>query len=525
MIKLTFQLTIALCFLFIGCTPSNKKETSSASINYASDYEAPIFADSLRIEKARAVFPVVDKIFQDHLLKNHFPSIAFGVVIDGALVYSNAFGTSNIESKIAASTSTQYRIASMSKSFTALAILKLRDEGKLSLTDPVSTFIPEVANIEDLTSDSPTLTIANLLTMSAGFPEDNPWGDRQLADTNEDLINLVKQGISFANSPGLNYEYSNLGFALLGNIISKVSGTSYQQYITENILKPLQMNEAKWEYTEVPKEKLALGYRWENGQWNEEPILHDGSYGAMGGLICSVEDFSKYLIFHAAAWPPRSESESPIINRSSLREMHQLQKLGALFPNNKNRNGEPCPIVSGYGYGLGYRQDCNGTVTIRHGGGLPGYGSEWRFLPDYGIGIVSLSNLTYGGLGAANAKALDTLIYLAKLKPRNLPPSRTLMQKQKEIVEVIQSWQNNKLGIFAENFFLDQSLDAWKQASSKLLSESGKLMLVSPIIPENQLRGTFIIECEMKNIEVFFTLTPEHSPLIQQLDVTLLDKK
>jgi hypothetical protein len=199
--------------------------------------------------------------------------------------------------------------------------------------------------------------------------------------------------------------------------------------------------------------------------------------------------------------------------------------LGALFPNNKNRNGEPCPIVSGYGYGLGYRQDCNGTVTIRHGGGLPGYGSEWRFLPDYGIGIVSLSNLTYGGLGAANAKVLDTLIYLAKLKPRNLPPSRTLIQKQKEIVEVIQSWQNNKLGIFAENFFLDQSLDAWKQSSSKLLSESGKLMLVGPIVPENQLCGTFIIECEMKNIEVFFTLTPEHSPLIQQLDLTLLDKK
>jgi hypothetical protein len=114
---------------------------------------------------------------------------------------------------------------------------------------------------------------------------------------------------------------------------------------------------------------------------------------------------------------------------------------------------------------------------------------------------------------------------LAKLKPRNLPPSRTLIQKQKEIVEVIQSWQNNKLGIFAENFFLDQSLDAWKQSSSKLLSESGKLMLVGPIVPENQLCGTFIIECEMKNIEVFFTLTPEHSPLIQQLDLTLLDKK
>ncbi len=518
-------LIFSVVVLILGCSKTNPTEQSSPSQKFVASYKPPYFTDSLRKEKVKIAFGAIDKIFQEHAAKNHFPGIAYGIVVDNELVYSNASGLANIDSKTLASTTTNFRIASMSKSFTALSILKLRDEGKLSLTDPVSKFIPEIASVEYLTHDSPALTIENLLTMSAGFPEDNPWGDRQLADTNEDLINLVKQGISFANVPSLHYEYSNLGFALLGNIITKVSGQPYQKYITENILKPLQMNEAKWEFTEVPKDKLALGYRWENEQWKEEPILHDGSYGAMGGLICSVEDFSKYLIFHLSAWPARNDEESPIVKRSSMRAMHQLHKLGSLQTKNKSINGQPCPAVTGYGYGLGYRMDCNGIVTVRHGGGLPGYGSEWRFYPEYGIGVVSLSNLTYGGLGTTNSRALDTLIQLAQLKPRAIPASDILLQRQKEIVQVLQNWSAEKQTIFAENFFLDQSLESWKEFSSKLFSEAGKVVRVSTITPENQLRGTFIIEGEKKDIEVFFTLTPEHSPLVQQLDLRVIEKE
>jgi hypothetical protein len=202
-----------------------------------------------------------------------------------------------------------------------------------------------------------------------------------------------------------------------------------------------------------------------------------------------------------------------------------LHKLGSLQTKNKSTNGQPCPAVTGYGYGLGYRMDCNGTVTVRHGGGLPGYGSEWRFDPEYGIGVVSLSDLTYGGLGTPNARVLDTLIQLAQLKPRTIPASDILLQRQKEIVEVLQGWSTDKQTIFAENFFLDQSLESWEESSSKLLSEAGKIIRVSEIIPENQLRGTFIIEGEKKDIEVFFTLTPEHSPLVQQLDLSVIEKE
>ncbi|MBK5280211.1 MAG: beta-lactamase family protein [Bacteroidia bacterium] len=518
-------LHLLACLSLIGCDSKDTANVSSPEVFFSNDSKAASFTDKDRLEKLNAAFPVVDKIFKDQFEKNHFPAVAYGIVADGQLVYSNSFGISNIPLQTPATTKTDFRIASMSKSFTAVAILKLRDEGKLSLQDPVSKFIPEMSNVKYLTQDSRPITIEHLLTMSTGFPEDNPWGDRQLDDTDEELIELIEQGISFSNAPGVTFEYSNLGFGMLGKIVSSASGKPYQQYIAENILIPLGMNDARWEYSDVPEEQLAIGYRWEDEQWKEEPFLHDGAYGAMGGLICSIEDFSKYIQFHLSAWPPRNGEDSPILNRNSLREMHQLQRISGLFPNNKNRNGDLCPIVSGYGYGLGYRRDCNNLVSIRHGGGLPGFGSEWRFFPELGVGIVSLSNLTYGGLGSTNAKALDTLIYLANLKSRTQPVSPILLQRQKEIMELLPSWPSERFNILAENFFLDQSLESWKNASTKIFQEAGKIIAVNDMNPENQLRGYFVVECEHKNIEVYFTLTPEQAPLIQQLDLTIQEKR
>lgn len=516
---------VLVAMTLLGCGGKENSATTTTEVTYSNDFKLASFADKDRLKKMQIAFPVIDKIFQDHFEKNHFPGMAFGIVADGQLVYSNAFGVANISSNTSATANTNFRIASMSKSFTALSILKLRDEGKLNLYDPVSKYIPEMGKVISLTKDSSPITIEHLLTMSAGFPEDNPWGDQQLDDTDEELLELIKQGISFSDAPGLTFEYSNLGFAMLGKIVSKVSGKPYQQYINENILLPLGMKDSRWEYTEIPKEQLAIGYRWEDEQWKEEPLLHDGAYGAMGGLICSIEDFSKYLQLHLSAWPPRNNEESSVLKRSSLREMQQLQRFGGLFPQNKTRSGESCPSITGYGYGLFYRRDCKDFVSIRHGGGLPGFGSEWRFFPDLGIGIVSLSNLTYGGMGSTNAKALDTLIYMANLKPRALPVSNVLQQRQNQIVELIQSWASEKQNILAENFFLDQSLESWKKLTTKTLEESGKIISVKELVPENQLRGTFVIEGEKKNIEVFFTLTPEQSPLVQQLDLTLQEKK
>jgi CubicO group peptidase (beta-lactamase class C family) len=508
---------LACLFLLLAC--SSQKEPDTAQPQTRQAYASPGFAQPINEAKLAAAFPVLDKVYRNYMEKNHFPSIAYGVVANGKLVYSGSYGFTDVEKKTPSSAQAMYRIASMSKSFTAMAILKLRDDGKLSLTDPVTKYIPEFAKAGAITADAQSINIQHLMTMSAGFPEDNPWGDRQLADTDADLLELVGQGISFSNAPGQVYEYSNLGFALLGKIIGNVSGMPYQKYITDNIMKPVGMTSAKWEYNDVPADKLAYGYRWEDDQWKDEALLHDGSYGAMGGLICSIEDFGKYVALHLNAWPPRNDAETGPVKRSSIREMHQPWRFNNIFPQNKNRMGEPCPSVAGYGYGLNWRKDCTGTVRVAHSGGLPGFGSEWRIYPEFGVGVISFANLTYGAPSLANAIALDTLIQLAGLKPRALPPSEILVKRQQQIVDALQNWSDDQLGIFAENFFLDLSLDRWKAKSKKILDEAGAIKSIGDLRPENQLRGSFTIVCEKKSIEVFFTVTPEAEPLIQQLDV------
>jgi len=512
-----------LILVVIGCT-SKKNEVVSVNTSSVNRYAVPHFADTASFANIEKVFPVIEKLYRDYAEKNHFPAISFGVIAGGQLVYSGSVGTANIATNTPATTKSLFRIASMSKSFTAMAILKLRDEGKLNLTDPVSNYIPEMNGAGAPTKDAPAITIQHLLTMSAGFPEDNPWGDRQLDASDEELLKQVSEGISFSNVPGFTFEYSNLGFALLGKIISNVTGTPYQKYITDNIMKPIGMNDSKWEYDQVPKEQLALGYQWIDNEWKEIPLLHDGAYGAMGGLICSIEDFSKYVALHLTAWPARNADDQGPVRRSSIREMHQPWRFINLFPDAKTRSGELCPVAVGYGYGLGWRKDCKGNVRISHSGGLPGFGSEWRIYPDYGIGVVSFSNHTYGAPGPPNAIVLDTLISMAGLKPRVLSPSHILNQRKEEIVKLLPAWQEEQTNIFAENFFLDESLERRREATHKIFEEAGAITNVKALEPENQLRGSFILEGEKKNVLIFFTLTPEKEALIQQLDLELVNK-
>jgi CubicO group peptidase (beta-lactamase class C family) len=490
------------------------------SATFAQTYKPPAFADTGRLKKMEATYTIIDHVYKAYAEKNHWPGMAYGVVVDGKLVHSGSMGFINIDAKIGADPQSDFRIASMTKSLTAMAILKLRDEGKLKLDDPAYLYIPEMKDIHYLTKDATPVTIRNLLTHAAGYPEDNPWGDRRLADSDDKLIALYKKSVSFSNDPGLNFEYSNLGYATLGFIIKQVSGKTYQDYITENILKPLGMTHTFWEYDKVPKNKLAHGYGWQANKWVEQPLLHDGAYGAMGGLISTVEDFSKYVAVYLNAWPPRDDAEDDPIKRSSIREMQFPWNINALGMNKNTANGEPCPSVSAYGYGLNWAKDCEDRVYIFHSGGLPGFGSNWKIMPEYGVGVFCFVNLTYANASAANNHALDSLLTLSGIKPRQLPSSAILDQRKSEIIKVIADWDiARSSGIFAENFFSDYSPRDLKAEALDTFAKAGKIISIGEMIPENQLRGYFIFHCEKADIRVTFTLTPENPALIQSYDL------
>jgi len=491
----------------------------------AQTYKPPVFTGADRLKSIEAAYPLINHLYTEYAEKNHWPGMVFGIVVDGKLVHTGGMGYANINDKMHADSKSDFRIASMTKSLTAMAILKLRDQGKLKLDDYAYQYIPEMKGIHYLTKDAAPITIKNLLTHSSGYPEDNPWGDRHLADTDDELIAIYKKGVSFSHNPGLDFEYSNLGFATLGYIIKKVSGETYEQYITENILRPLGMTHTYWEYAKVPDDKLAHGYRWLDNRWVEQPLLHDGSYGAMGGLITTIEDWARYMAVHLDAWPSRDDAETGPVKRSSIREMQYPWDMDYLGVNTNTPNGKPCAVVSAYGYGLSWVKDCEDHIYIAHNGGLPGFGSDWIIMPEFGIGVVCFVNLTYANAGAANYHVLDSLLKLPEIKSRQLPPSAILEQRKNELVKIISDWDTARAsGIFADNFFMDYFPDKLKAEASEAFSRAGKIISIGEVVPENALRGYFIIHGENVNMKVSFTLSPENPPMIQYYHLEVMAK-
>ena len=493
-------------------------------LSFSSQAQTPVnftpatFNDPGRLERIKNAMPVIEKMYKDFALANHFPGYAYGIVVDGELLYKGAEGYANLEEKIPATTSSMFRVASMSKSFTSLAVLHLRDAGKLKLDDPVEMYIPALKG-QGLTNDAPAITIRHLMSHSAGFPEDNPWGDRQLADSEKDLTDLISGKLSFSNVAGTEYEYSNLGFAMLGYIIHKASGLSYDVYIQKNILNPLGMDATTYEYTIIPKDKFAFGYRYINNIWRKEAPLKDGIYGAMGGMITSIDMFGKYVAMHEAAWPERNEKESLPVKRSSIREMHQPARFISLNPSYRFPSGKKLALTGSYTYGLRWTIDAENKKNIGHSGGLPGFGSNWQFLPDYGVGVILFANVTYAPTTQINTAVMDTLVQLAKLQPRQTSVSPILAKRQQELIKIIPNWENTGV-IFAENFFDDYPIDMLKAESANLFKEVGPIEKVNNMIAENQLRGYCIIECKNGKLKLTFTLTPENPATIQEYHLT-----
>jgi len=465
-------------------------------------------------------FAEVDRILTQFAVDRHVPGAAWGVVVDGQLAHVTAHGLRDVEAKAPVDADTVFRIASMTKSFTVISILKLRDEGKLSLDDPAEKYVPEMAGLKYPTTDAPKITIRHLLSHAEGFPEDNPWGDRQLADTDEQLSEMLRRGIPFSNAPGLVYEYSNLGFAILGRIVTNVSKVPYTQYVAANILRPLAMSSTTLEPTEVSANRLAHGYRWEDNRWKDEPLLKNGSFGSMGGMLTSVRDLSRYVGVFLSAWPPHDGPETAPIKRSSLREM---QHLWSPVPSMVTRNAAGAIQLTsgGYGYGLRVAQNCALKTIVSHTGGLPGFGSIMTWLPDYGVGIVAFGNLTYTGWTGAATSALEALVSKGGLEPRQPTASPALTDARDKVSRLVVAWDDRLAdGIAAENLFLDTSKDRRRAEIERLRSTVGACTPGSGFdTVENALRGSWTMNCEKGKVEVSITLAPTLPPTVQYLNV------
>lgn len=482
---------------------------------------APTFTDPQRLGKLTRAIPAVDSVMRRFMERSRVPGIAYGIVVDGKLLHVAAHGLRDVSGQARVDTSSVFRIASMTKSFTALAILQLRDAGTLSLDTPAEQYVPQLKKLRDATSDAPRITVRHLLSHAAGFPEDNPWGDQQLSATDDDLSRMIERGIPFSNTPGVAYEYSNFGFAILGRIIVNVSGLPYAQYIQQKVLRPLGMTSTTLEARDVPASRLAHGYRLQDGAWLEEAQLPDGSFGAMGGMLTSSADLSRWVGLMLSAWPPRDGAESPVLKRSSLREMQQVWRFA---PGAATRlaNGTLTMTGGGYAYGLRVSQNCRFNHIVAHSGGLPGFGSQMRWLPEYGVGIIALGNLTYTSWGAPIDAAFEVLAKSGGLTPRTIEPSPVLTAMQDKVTRLITTAWTQPLAdsIAAMNLYLDESAPRRAAAIGTLVQNAGgNCRADGPMWAENALRGEWKLSCAAGALRVRITLAPTEPARVQEFGV------
>jgi CubicO group peptidase (beta-lactamase class C family) len=464
-------------------------------------------------------YAAADRIFEDFHLDARTPGLVYGVVADGQLVHVGNFGVQDIESRRPVTRDSLFRMASMTKAFTALTVLKLRDDGLLRLDAPAADYVPELRAWKYPTDDSPPIRVRDLLNHVAGLVTDDPWGDRQTPLPDEDFTRMLRAGVPFTGVPGTHYEYSNFGYALLGRIITNVSGKHYADTITRTLLQPLGMQSSGFDVQAAPSEQRALGYRWEDDAWRVEPTMGPGAFGAMGGLQTSATDYAKWVAYLLSAWPARDGADSGPVRRSTVRELVQ----GSNFPRVRERKGHDddapaCRQPIAYGMGLIVGMDCDLGVTINHGGGYPGYGSHVLLLPDRGIGLFVFTNRTYSGPSVALWKAALELDKAGLLgKEREVPISADLSNAYRTVGamyaagDVVIAQEQ-----LAMNFLLDRDVDGWSRELKKLKAGAGDCNTSAPVEPTGALSGDFTWRCTHGRLEGSLLLAPTQPPRIQE---------
>lgn len=463
----------------------------------------------------------LDAIFARLAAEKHAPGVVYGVVADGKLAYLGAIGVQDTASNRPVTADSVFRIASMSKNFTALAVLKLRDEGRLSLDAPAESLVPELKALAYPTSDSRRIRVRDLLHHIGGFVTDDPWGDRQLDMSEADFSRLLGGGLSFSRAPGLAMEYSNLGYAVLGRVVTNVSGQPFDDYIEGRILRPLGMTASTYDFGAIPAERRAVGYGRVGEDWVEAPALGPGTFGAMGGLAVSANDYARYVAWMLDAWPARDGADDPILRRASRREVVEGANFVAVIPRADKTDPAACDRGRAYGMGMRVFTDCVIGPYFTHSGGLPGYGSNVLFLPERGIGIFAFANVTYAPAADFTYEAAVELVKSGAFPVRAAAPSPRLVEAARTIGTIYARGDVMAAGdALAMNLLIDSPAATRNAELARLKSELGACRDAEPFNSDTAMSATVTFPCERGKLSAYVLLAPTRPPAIQSYALT-----
>jgi CubicO group peptidase (beta-lactamase class C family) len=325
------------------------------------------------------------------------PGLSMAVVADQELLWSGGFGYADREQSTAATPQTRYSICSVSKLFTSIGVMQLRDEGHFELNDEVETLLPWF-NIQQVHPESPTITVEGLLTHSAGLPRESDYPywtgpDFPFPERAAIISELEEQQTLY---PAARYfQYSNLGLTLAGEIVAEVSGLAYADYMQEHILGPLDLTDTQPAIPAVSSDtRMAAGYTAMTRQGSRDRVPPFDARGITpaAGFSSTVEDLARF-----AAWQFRllETGDEEVLDANTLREMHRVHWM------------DPDWDVA-WGLGFAVRRS-DGQTIVRHGGSCPGYRTEFAMQPARKMATVVMANANGVDVGAFASQAFSIL--------------------------------------------------------------------------------------------------------------------
>jgi len=472
----------------------------------------PTFRDPQRRAKLAAAFPAIDAYLQQTVARDELVGLAAGIVVDGELAWFRGYGLRDPARGLPVERDTVFGIGSMTKTFTTLAVLKLRDEGRIDLDRPAASYLPALDAIAYPTIDSPRITTRQLLTHTSGLPRMGNFPEYPARPPTRAEFLATLTGLGLDRPPGERRVYSNLGFQLLGPLVEEVAGVDHRSYVRDEILRPLGMKWAAWHPEDVPGDRLAVGHERLPGQPpHARPPWRPGAADAAGGLYASVEDLARYAAFNLAAWPARDEPEAGPLRRATVREAHSLAALAG-FTALSVRDKPALASVWGTGLGFGVHANCRLDHVVSHAGKTLNYRASLHMLPNRGVAVILLSNhssILSTVLPADGMKVVEMLADTGALEPRQHAASAALQAGAAGLVELIGRWDEaGHARLFSADF-----RDAYPIATTAAqLAEwrglVGACREPRPLVIEDPRAGTFELACERGSLRIELRVAP-----------------
>jgi CubicO group peptidase (beta-lactamase class C family) len=451
------------------------------------------------------------------------PSLNYAVFDRSGVLYQRGIGEFQLDGR-APTAETVYRIASMSKSFEIAAALVLVERGLLSLDDRVSKWVPEFRDPVDAAGVELPVTVRMVMSNASGLPEDNGWADYELALSRQDFLAEVDAGLVFAGQPGAGFQYSNIGFWLLGVVVENVAGMPFEEFAHTSLLEPLGLTDTRYNASEYVLSEIAHGFgTFDKGEtWFDRPFVGTGIGGCAASMFSTVGDIAAWSAWLSSAFD-EGNTDDAVLTRASRRMM---QSIHTPAPAGADRPLEQSIEGSGYGLGLVIEHDVRFGPIVQHSGGLPGWSSNMRWHAASGIGIVVFANTNGVRPGIAATGMLRAVLSANETPARTIPLWPSTVAAASALDEAIANGDLTQASaLFSPNLLSDVPADVRATRLETAASEVGGLTASTAPITErlswtvSPAHVAWTVPGATGTLECRIEMTPTTPAMIQRLEI------